>query len=179
MGSEDSEDELHNLSSLANGCLNENKTLLPTSNHSHDQQTSNFTEIDHDDYPGSNESSEELPMLEGSEELLQVQIKGINSRNYGTSSDVDRGWSWTVLAISFTMFMFGNGAQFAFGVMYSSIRRYFETSKATTSWILLLQRGTGSVFGKLSMMTDVTSWVYMIHSFPLEMKEASIVWQCK
>ncbi len=149
MDSEDSEDELHNLSSLGNGYMNENKTLLPTSEQTHDLETSKFTEIDHGDYSGSNDSSEELPMLEGSEELLEVQIKGIKNRNYGTSSDVDHGWSWVVLAISFTMFMFGNGAQFAFGVMYSSIRRYFETSKATTSWILLLQRGTGSVFGKL------------------------------
>lgn len=94
---------------------------------------------------------EEFPMLRlDGEPLIDEDLDNLRKQNKPSKwcSDVDRGWSWMVLMATFLMFLLGNGAQFAFGVMYSSIRRYFDTSKSTTSWILLLQRGTGSVFGK-------------------------------
>ncbi len=94
---------------------------------------------------------QELPMLSATEVETEIHPEGkqrIKRHNAGYSSDVDKGWSWVVLIVAFLMFMLGNGAQFAFGVMYSSIRRYFGTSKSTTSWILLLQRGSGTFFGE-------------------------------
>lgn len=105
----------------------------------------------------SDRSLEELPMLDLTEDLSQEPLeqetplrprRGRRRVRRGYAGDVDSGWSWVVLFCAFVMFMLGNGAQFAFGIMYSSIRRSFKTSKATTSWILLLQRGTGSGLGK-------------------------------
>lgn len=94
---------------------------------------------------------EEFPMfrLDG-EPLIEEDLARLKRPKKPSRwcSDVDEQWSWVVLFATFLMFLLGNGAQFAFGVMYSSIRRYFNTSKSTTSWILLLQRGTGSVFGE-------------------------------
>ena len=97
------------------------------------------------------QEKEEYPMsrLDGEPLVEEDSLKlPEQSKPSQWSSDVDKGWSWVVLVATFFMFLLGNGAQFAFGVMYSSIRRYFHTSKSTTSWILLLQRGTGSVFGE-------------------------------
>ncbi len=93
---------------------------------------------------------EEFPMVRMDGEPLVEDIEKLSKpkKPLQWCSDVDKNWSWVVLVVNFWMFLLGNGAQFAFGVMYSSIRRHFETTKATTSWILLLQRGTGSVFGK-------------------------------
>ncbi len=94
---------------------------------------------------------QELPMLDatdGGTEFHPERKPAIKRYHAGYSKDVDQGWSWVILLVAFLMFMLGNGAQFAFGVMYSSIRRYFETSKSTTSWILLLQRGSGTFFGE-------------------------------
>lgn len=96
---------------------------------------------------------EEFPMLRlDGEPLIEEDFENLTKprKPHKYCSDVDQGWSWMVLFATFLMFLLGNGAQFAFGVMYSSIRRYFQTSKSTTSWILLLQRGTGSVFGKFT-----------------------------
>merc|ERR1711976_849796 len=87
---------------------------------------------------------EDLPMMT---ENGAVPQKKKRFKDPSKSSDVDSGWAWVVLVAAFCMFILGNGAQFAFGVMYSSILRHFKTSKATTSWILLLQRGTGRFFG--------------------------------
>lgn len=103
-----------------------------------------FTEINTD------ELSEELPMLEINRDETGENTKVL--RRQDRCKDVDSGWSWVVLICAFLMFMLGNGAQFAFGVLYSSIRRHFEASKTTTSLILLLQRGTGSCFGKYILL---------------------------
>ncbi len=117
------------------------------------QNMQNSTSTDLNSSTPTQNHVEEIPMMVlaqetprndgGTDETMPKWRKCFSECN-----DVDRQWSWAVLGICFVMFILGNGAQFAFGVMYSSIRRYFNTSKATTSWILLLQRGTGSVFGK-------------------------------
>lgn len=99
-----------------------------------------------EEFINSEEISEELPMLELDDDAMEDETRIVRRRE-SRCQDVDSGWSWVVLMCAFIMFMLGNGAQFAFGVLYSPIRRHFQTTKAMTSWILLLQRGTGSVFG--------------------------------
>ena len=112
---------------------------------------------------------EEFPMLrlDGGplieEDLVNLQKPKKPSK---WCSDVDKGWSWIVLFATFCMFLLGNGAQFAFGVMYSSIRRHFNTSKSTTSWILLLQRGTGSIFGKYTGYSSLFKVGYLTYTQP-------------
>ncbi len=117
------------------------------------QNMQNATSTNLDSTTPTQNHVEEIPMMVLAQETPKNEGENEESgprwkKYLSECNDVDRQWSWVVLVICFIMFMLGNGAQFAFGVMYSSIRRYFNTSKATTSWILLLQRGTGSFFGK-------------------------------
>lgn len=62
----------------------------------------------------------------------------------------DGGWGWLVVFGSFMIHVFADGVTYSFGVMFSELMRYFNTSKGFTSWIASIMVGVTLGSGPLA-----------------------------
>ncbi|XP_006814433.1 monocarboxylate transporter 9-like, partial [Saccoglossus kowalevskii] len=65
------------------------------------------------------------------------------------SDPPDGGWGWVIVFSAFTIQMIVNGSQLTTGLLYVSLKNYFNESATTTAWVLSLSTALMQMSGPL------------------------------
>lgn len=76
-------------------------------------------------------------------------------------SDLDRGWSWVVLAASFGSFMLIGGTMYAVGIIHIALLDRYKQDVATTAWVGAIHSALMSVGGMYNTFVAQFNYIFL------------------
>ena len=61
--------------------------------------------------------------------------KSVDVQGSSTFSDLDRGWSWVVMLVSFGSFLIIGGSVYADGIIHIALLNRYQQDISTTAWV--------------------------------------------